>query len=106
MAEEQRTLAERVKNVGLIFFGAVIVVICLALFRSNVYIFTVFFCIYFGIYAVVVIVYLYRWANSGSREFNLLINISLYTVCLILSVAVFAIFLMNASAQYKAPLKF
>lgn len=103
---EDKTLGDKIKNVGLIFFGAIIIVICLALFRSNIYVFTVFLCLYIGIYAIVVIIYLYKKANDGNPEFNLIINVSLYTICLILSIAVFAIFLMNASAQYRYSSKF
>lgn len=103
---DPKPLSEKLKNVGLIFFGAIIIVICLALFRSNIYVFTVFLSLYVGIYAVIVVIYLYKKVNDGNPEFNIIINVSLYTICLILTIALFSIFLMNASAQYKYSSKY
>jgi hypothetical protein len=95
------TVMDKIKNVGLIFLGAVIIVICLALFKSNMYVFMVFMCLYIGIYAIIVVIYLYKKVSDENQEFNILINVSLYTVCLIVCIAIFAIYLMNASTQYR-----
>uniref|UniRef100_A0A6C0BFP3 Uncharacterized protein n=1 Tax=viral metagenome TaxID=1070528 RepID=A0A6C0BFP3_9ZZZZ len=91
----------KLKDVSLIFFGAVIVVICLALYISNIYIFTVFICLYFGLYAIIVIIYLYKKANSNTTEFDMVINISLYTICLIVSLIIFTLYMMVNNSKYK-----
>lgn len=98
---ETKSLSEKLKNVGLILFGAIIVVVCLVLYRFNIYIFTVFLCLYVGVYAIIIIIYLYKKVNDGNPEFNILINVSLYTVCLILSVAMFSVFLLNSNVQQR-----
>jgi multidrug efflux pump subunit AcrB len=91
----------KLKDVSLIFFGAIIVVICLALYRSNIHIFTVFLCLYFGMYAIIVIIYLYKKTNSNTTEFDMVINISLYTICLIVSLILFTLYTMVKNSNYK-----
>ena len=105
-AVTNQSMTDKVKNVGLMFFGAVIILVCLALFGSNIYIFTIFLCLYIGIYAIVVIIYLYKKANVNNPEFNLIINVSMYTICLIFAIALYAVYLMNASYNYRIPSKY
>lgn len=106
MAEENKPLADKVKNVGLMFLGGLIIVISLALFNANIYVFTIFLSLYIGVYSIIVIIYLYKKANSSNPEFNLIINVSLFTICLLVAVAAFALILMNGSTNYKYSSKY
>lgn len=103
---EPKTLSEKVKNVGLMFLGGIIIVISLALFNANIYVFTIFLSLYIGIYSVVVVIYLYKKASSTNPEFNLIINVSLFTIVLLICVAAFALFLMNGSTKYTLSSKY
>lgn len=93
--------SSKVKDMSLIFLGTIIIVVCLALFRSNMYIFTVFLCLYIGMYSIVIIIYLYKKSNQNTPEFNLIINVSMYSICLILCIIVYAIYLMMGSTNYR-----
>lgn len=100
------TLSTRIKYIALAFFGAIIIIVGLALFKANIYVFTVFLCMYIGIYSTLVIIYLNQKTDHNNPELGLLINVSMYTICLIIAIAIFAIILMNDSAQFRTPTKY
>lgn len=104
--EKNTSVGKKLAAVSLMFFGAIIGIISLLLFKSNVYIFTIFISLYFIIYCIVIIVYLYRKTNVNNPEFNMIINTSMYSICLLISIIAVAIYLMNASNQYKYASKY
>lgn len=103
-----KTLGDRVKDALLIFLGAVLLVICLALMKSNMNGFIVFFALYVGMFIVIYMVYLYKKITVKDKEFNTIINISIYTLCLLLVIIMFCIYQMmqvdpNAPQGYMSP---
>lgn len=103
-----KTLGDRVKEAMLIFLGAVLLVVCLALMASNMNGFIVFFALYVGMFIVIYMVYLYKKITVKDKEFNTIINISIYTLCLLLVIIMFCIYQMlqvdpNAPQGYIAP---
>lgn len=98
MANEQTTnvsASKKIATVSLAFLGAIIGIICLILLKKNTHIFTIFLSLYFSIYAIIVIVYLYKKTNVNNPEFNMIINISMYSLCLLICIIGYTIFLMN-----------
>ena len=85
--------------VALIFLGAIIGGVCLLLMKSNLYIYTIFMSLYICIYSIIIIVYLYKHVNTSTSGFNILVNMSMYTMCLVISVAIFAVYLMLFKTQ-------
>ena len=103
-----KTLGDRVRDALLIFLGAVLLVICLALMNSNMNGFIVFFALYVGMFIVIYMVYLYKKITVKDKEFNTIINISIYTLCLLLVIIMFCIYQMmqvdpNAPQPYMSP---
>lgn len=104
MADEQSTnvnAGKKIAAVSLAFLGAIIGIICLVLLKQNTHIFTIFLSLYFSIYSIIVIVYLYKKTNVNTPEFNMIINISMYSLCLLICIVGFTIYLMNSKASYK-----
>lgn len=106
MADDTTSLGTKVKFIVLAFLGVIIIIVGLALFKANIYVFTVFLCMYIGIYSTLIIIYLNKKTEHNNPELNMLINVAVYTICLILCVAIYAIISMNESAQFRSPSKY
>jgi RsiW-degrading membrane proteinase PrsW (M82 family) len=74
---------DRIKNIGLIALGAIILAVHVVVFRLNQYMFTVIMCIYIIGYTILVIVLMYKNKNCyDNSDFDILINMSAYTLFL------------------------
>ena len=74
---------DKVKNIGFIALGAIILAVHVAIFRLNNYMFTVIMCLYIIGYSILVIVLLYKNKNCyNQNDFDTLLNMSMYTVFL------------------------
>ena len=100
-----KTLGEKLKDAMLIFLGAILLVICIALMYSNMSAFIVFFSLYIGMFIVVMMIYLYKKITTKDKEFNTVISISIYTLCLLIVVVIFCIYQMlnSNTATYPSP---
>lgn len=74
---------ERVKTIGFLVLGAVILGVHALIFKLNQYMFTVIMCIYIIGYTILVIVLMYKNKKCyDSNDFDILLNMSFYTVFL------------------------
>lgn len=96
----------KMRNVGLIFLGAIIIVITLAIYKSNVYIFIVFFSMYVAIFCIVIVIYLYKKVSTTNPEFNFIVNVALYTICFAVAIIFFSIYLFTQAANFKITSKY
>lgn len=94
---------DKVKNMGLLVLGAAILAIHVFIFRMNQYMFTVIMCLYIIAYSVLVIVLMYKNKNCYRQEdFDILLNMSLYTVFLEVFLALLSFwFMWRASGGYR-----
>jgi hypothetical protein len=87
----------------LIFLGAILLVICIALMYSNMSAFIVFFSLYIGMFIVILMVYLYKKISTRDKEFNTVISISIYTLCLLIVVVLYCIYQMLSTDNTSPP---
>lgn len=90
------------KNIGMLVLGAVILAIHVLIFRLNQYMFTVIMCIYIIGYSVLTIVLVYKNKSCyGQTDYNILINMSIYTIFLELFLIMLSIgFMIYKSRRY------
>lgn len=93
---------DKVRNMGMLVLGAIILAVHVLIFRSNQHMFTVVMCLYIIGYSVLVIVLMYK--NRGcyrQPDFDVLLNMSLYTVFLEVFLALLAFwFLWRSGPRY------
>ena len=77
------TFITQFKNIGMLVLGALILVIHAVIFNLNQYMFTIIMCIYIIGYTILVIVIMYKYrTNLSISDFNILMNMSFYTLFL------------------------
>lgn len=95
---------DKIRNIGLLALGALILAIHVLIFRANQYMFTVIMCLYIIGYTILVIVIAYKNKNChDSRDFDLLLNMSVYTIVLEIFLILLALsFLIYKSMKYSS----
>lgn len=74
---------DKVKNIGLLALGAVILGLHVLIYNLNQYMFTVLMCIYIIAYTILVIVISYKNKKCyDTKDFDILVNMSAYTLFL------------------------